>query len=416
METNSQRRCYYITIAVLYISFFMDGIANSILGQFKSEFATLWNTPFLSDGSRDVSSVIAVISSMGLGRLIAITFGGTLSDCYGRRQAGLLSCALFVVAFAGFPFSRSVLAGYLFAIICGIAIGLLDEAVTPTCMEVFGKNGTTGNLCSRLFLAAGQILLPVAIAYMSAHAISFSTLFFVCAGLFAFCGIMILIVPFPPFVHTPKHHRGEKKDPNAPHFRLTKDAVLLVLLGFTTSATFMIWLNCNQELGLLYGLDNVARLQSIYSIGSVVALLFNVIVLLPRGVKPVQILILYPALAIVTLFLIYITRSPSVCLYGSFFIGFFAAGGLLQLVSSIGNIMFAQNKGMITSLVMFGSSSANFLVLYLASIVVRLTGTEGPRNVLLFNIAITLIGIAAAIILSIRQRKAAEKAAAPAAQ
>ena len=178
----------------------------------------------------------------------------------------------------------------------------------------------------------------------------------------------------------------------------------------------MIWLNCNQELGALYGLDNVARLQSIYSIGSVVALLFNVIVLLPRGVKPVQILILYPALAIVTLFLIYITRSPMVCLYGSFFIGFFAAGGLLQLVSSIGNIMFAQNKGMITSLVMFGSSSANFLVLYLASIVVRLTGTEGPRNVLLFNIAITLIGIAAAVTLSIRQRKAAEKAAAPAAQ
>ena len=415
MENNSQRR-YYITIAVLYISFFMDGIANSILGQFKSEFAALWNTPFLSDGSRDVSSVIAVISSMGLGRLISITFGGTLSDCYGRRQAGLLSCALFVVAFAGFPFSRSVLAGYLFAIICGIAIGLLDEAVTPPCREVFGKNGTTGNLCSRLFLAAGQILLPVAIVYMSAHAISFSTLFFVCAGLFAFCGIMILIVPFPPFVHAPKHRRGEKKDPNAPHFRLTKDAALLTLLGFTTSATFMIWLNCNQELGALYGLDNVARLQSIYSIGSVVALLFNVIVLLPRGVKPVQILILYPALAIVTLFLIYITRSPMVCLYGSFFIGFFAAGGLLQLVSSIGNIMFAQNKGMITSLVMFGSSSANFLVLYLASIVVRLTGTEGPRNVLLFNIAITLIGIAAAVTLSIRQRKAAEKAAAPAAQ
>lgn len=414
MENTSQRR-YYITIAVLYITFFMDGIANSIFGQFKSEFAALWNTPLLSDGSHDVSGVLAVISAMGLGRLISITFGGTLSDCYGRRQAGLLSCLLFTVSFAGFPFTRSTLAGYVFAIICGIAIGLLDEAVTPTCMEVFGKNGTTGNLFSRFFFAIGQILLPVAITYMATRAIPFSTLFFICAGLFAFCGIMILIVPFPPFVRTPRRRRGEKKDPNAGHFRLTKDAMLLILLGFTTSSTFMIWLNCNQELGLLYGLSNVERLQSIYSIGSVAALLFNV-VLLRRGVKPVQILIVYPSLAIVTLFLIFITRSPAVCLFGSFFIGFFAAGGLLQLVSSIGNIMFAQNKGMITSLVMFGSSSANFLTLYLASVLMRLTGTEGPRYVLLFNIAITLIGIAVAAALSVRQRRAAESVGAPAAQ
>lgn len=400
---ENQRR-YYPTIVVLYISFFADGIANAILGQFKQELAALWNTPILSDGSRDVSDVIAVISSMGLGRLISITFGGKLSDCYGRKQAGALSCLLFVVFFVGFPLSGSVPAGYFFAVVGGVAIGLLDEAVTPTCMEVFGKNGTTGNLFSKLFLSLGQMLLPLGIAYATAHALPFSAVFYACAGLFAFCGAVILLVPFPPFVHTPLHRRKEKAA-SAGEIRLSGDTLLLILLGFTTSATFMIWLNCNQELGALYGLANVGRLQSIYSAGSIAALLVNV-VLLRRGVKPLQILLVYPSMAVVTLLAMYVTQSAAVCLFGSFCMGFFAAGGLLQLVSSLGNMMFPRNKGMITSLVMFGSALANFVVLYFASVLVHLGGTEGPRNVLLFNAAITLVGVAAAAALNARMNRA----------
>jgi len=59
---------------------------------------------------------------------------------------------------------------------------------------------------------------------------------------------------------------------------------VLVCLGFTTSTTFMLWMNCNQELGTLYGLADPSKIQSFYSVGIVVALFVSA-ALLKRNVS-----------------------------------------------------------------------------------------------------------------------------------
>lgn len=38
----------------------------------------------------------------------------------------------------------------------------------------------------------------------------------------------------------------------------------------------MLWMNCNQELGRLYGLADPSKIQSFYSVGIVLALYLNV--------------------------------------------------------------------------------------------------------------------------------------------
>ena len=58
--------------------------------------------------------------------------------------------------------------------------------------------------------------------------------------------------------------------------RFTPAAIVLICLGFTTSTTFMLWMNCNQELGRLYGLADPSKIQSFYSVGIVLALYLNV--------------------------------------------------------------------------------------------------------------------------------------------
>ena len=68
------------------------------------------------------------------------------------------------------------------------------------------------------------------------------------------------------------------------------------------------------------------------------------------------------------------------CLAGGFLLGFFAAGGVLQLVTAVANEMFPKNRGVITSIVMIASSVANYLVISVAGVLTRVGGTNGRSS------------------------------------
>ena len=212
-------------------------------------------------------------------------------------------------------------------------------------------------------------------------------------------GVLLAFLPFPPFekVVKVKGQKGEKM-----HF--TPAAIVLVCLGFTTSTTFMLWMNCNQELGALYGLADPSKIQSFYSVGIVVALFVSA-ALLKRNVEPAKTLVIYPCVALATLAAIYFIQKPVMCLAGGFLLGFFAAGGVLQLVTAVANEMFPRNRGVITSIVMISSSVANYIVISVAGVLTRVGGVNGPRLVVLFNMAVTLVGILLAVYPNICQKR-----------
>ena len=186
--------------------------------------------------------------------------------------------------------------------------------------------------------------------------------------------------------------------------RFTPAAIVLICLGFTTSTTFMLWMNCNQELGRLYGLADPSKIQSFYSVGIVLALFVSA-ALLKRKVEPAKILVAYPTVAFLTLAVIYFVQKPAMCLAGGFLLGFFAAGGVLQLVTAVANEMFPKNRGVITSIVMISSSLANYSVISVAGVLTRVGGANGPRLVVLFNMAVTLLGIVLALYLNVCQKR-----------
>ena len=94
-------------------------------------------------------------------------------------------------------------------------------------------------------------------------------------------GIFLAFLPFPPFERAVKV-KGAKKA----RMHFTPSAIVLVCLGFTTSTTFMLWLNCNQELGTALRPQRIpASIQSFYSVGIVLAL-FASAALLKRNVAP----------------------------------------------------------------------------------------------------------------------------------
>ncbi len=389
MNQTVESRKYYPTALALYITYFVLGVAATIMGQYKQNFAALWGASTLADGSYDVSGVVAVIAAIGLGRLVAFPVAGPLSDRLGRRLSALIGCGLYAIFLLGITFAPNLYVGYALAVVSGMANSFLDTSITPSCMEIFKEKGTIANIFTKLSISIAQFLLPFAIGFVAAHALPFRTIFIATAIIIIADGILLAFLPFPPFEKVVKV-KGQKKEKM--HF--TPAAIVLVCLGFTTSTTFMLWMNCHQELGTLYGLADPSKIQSFYSVGIVVALFVSA-ALLKRNVEPARILVIYPSVALATLAAIYFIQKPVMCL----------AGGVLQLVTAVANKMFPKNRGVITSIVMISSSVANYIVISVAGVLTRVGGANGPRLVVLFNMAVTLVGILLAVYLNICQKR-----------
>ncbi|EKZ1209680.1 MFS transporter [Listeria monocytogenes] len=393
---NAKR--FYPTAIALYFTYFIHGIGVSILGQYKQDFAGVWGADKLSDGTFDVSMVIAVIAALGLGRLLTLPISGPFSDKFGRKPSALIGVALYAVYFIGLAFAPNMYIAYAFAFVGGAANSFLDTAVTPSVLEIFTKNGAIANMFTKFSISIGQFVLPFAIGMVAAANMSFRTLFVITMVLIVIDGLIIAFMPFPPMNN---NVGGEKAKPEKMKFNATSWAIIGI--GFTCTSTFQLWLNCNQELGKLYGMADPSKIQSFYSLGTMCAILITA-VLVKKFILPVRILILYPAIATLMLLIIYIVQTPTICLIGGFVIGYAAAGGVLQLAVSTANEFFPTNKGKITSIVMISSSLANYIVLNVASYITKAGGIEGPKHVLLFNVAITVIGILLAIFVNMRYK------------
>ncbi|MFL0167442.1 MFS transporter [Candidatus Clostridium helianthi] len=395
---------YFPTALALYFTYFVHGIGVSILGQYKQNFAGAWGADKLSNGTFDVSMVLAVIAALGLGRLITLPFSGPISDKFGRKVSGLTGVVLYVAYFIGIAISPNMYVAYAFALLGGAANSFLDTCVTPSCLEIFVNSGDVANMFTKFSISIGQFILPFVIGFIAASNMSYTTIFFVTGIALAIDGVLIAIAPFPPRnadVATKKEAPAQSEK-----MKFTATSIAVILIGFTCTSTFQLWLNCNQELGKLYGLANPSQIQTYYALGSMVAVLVTA-VLVKSFIKPVRVLIIYPLISAIMLMIIYFVQTPGICLIGGFVIGYSAAGGVLQLAVSTANSMFPLNKGKITSIVMIASSVANYVILNAASYISKSGGVDGPKYVVLFNAVITVIGIVLAIYVNKQYSKEA---------
>lgn len=394
---------YYPTALALYFTYFVHGIGASILGQYKQNFASAWGAKPLADGSLDVSIVLVVIAALGLGRLISLPFSGAISDKFGRRVSGLIGVVCYAVYFIGIATSPNMYIAYAFAIVGGIANSFLDTCVTPSCLEIFVNSGSVANMFTKFSMSISQFLLPFMIGFVAANQMSFRTIFYVTAACILIDGILIAIMPFPPRNVT---GAGQESTPQKVKMKFTPSSIAIICIGFTCTSTFQLWLNCNQELGKLYGLADPSKIQSFYSVGTICAILLTA-VLVKKVIKPVRILVIYPIISTVMLIVMYLVQTPTICLVGGFVLGYAAAGGVLQLAVSTANEMFPANKGKITSIVMISSSIANYVILNIAGLITKAGGVDGPKFVLLFNAGITIVGVLLAIFVNLQFKEKA---------
>lgn len=395
MENQSKAK-FIPTAIVLYLTYFIHGIGAAILGQqaIKEVLVTQWG---YSDIGASIGVVTTVSAALGLGRLIALPFAGPLSDKLGRKIAVLIGTVAYAIFFLGLSFSPSMGMAYAAAIMGGIANSFLDCGVIPAEVEIMQPRTGLATMGTKLFIAGGQKVLPMLVGFITATAGAEAghtkTVLTVLAVFIVVVGVVSLFLPTP---EEKKEETGKKSSliEDIKNAKWSVESFALIIIGFTCTATFQLWLNCAQTFAAdVVGVEDPSRMQSLYANGTILAIILTAI--FTMKIKSVRFLLLYPVISLVGLIMVYITKSEQMCYVGAFILGFFAAGGVLQLATATVNDLFPNFKGTITSIIMIASSLSNYTILSAA-------GKMTAANVMVMNIVITAIGVALALFVNLR--------------
>lgn len=386
---------YLPSALILYLNYFIHGIGCSILSQqvVKEQLIEQW-------GLNDVMIITSIAAALGLGRLISLPFAGPLSDKLGRRISVLIGVASYIIFFVGIAFSPNMQIAYVSAVLGGIANSFLDTATYPAVTEIIYKYTGIATMGIKFFISIAQLLMPFFLGLAAGTSMSYLMLPLVSGIAIAVLGVLAVFAPFPSESESGKKESFIQNLKNA-HF--TVESVALILIGFTSTATFQLWLNCAQTFGKeIAGIpsESVSMMQTYYSAGTMAALVITS--LLITRFKQVRFLVIYPAISVVMLVLVYIFKTPVICYTGAFVIGYSAAGGVLQMATATVNDLFPKIKGTITSLVMIASSLCNYTILSAAA---KMTSTA----VILMNIGITAVGVLLAVFVNVRYQTLVNK-------
>ena len=388
-EQNKSMKSLYPTAFVLYLSFFVHGFGAAILSQNTKSFQALWNT--------DAAGVLYVISALGIGRLITYPFSGAISDKFGRRLTVIIGCLVYIGFFGGILLAQNTTVAFFVAILAGVANGFLDSGVLPAVMEILVQSSGLASILSKLCIAIAQYILPVMVTFWASNGLWFGWTFVICIVLLVVISLLLTKLPFATV--------GEAKAETAADVVQVKsnfwiEGVALIIMGYTATATFQVFLNINKDYGMTFlNMTEAAagKIGSNYALGSIFAVLLNVV--LVKWIKPVRMIVVYPALSLATLLWMYFVPSPIVAQIGGFLIGATCAGGVLQFLVSVMSDLFPASKAKAVSMIMIAGALCAFSITAIAGTV---TSKFGVQYTLLVSAVLAVVSIIASIVVNIR--------------
>lgn len=390
---------YLPTALGMYFNYIIHGIGVIIISQNQNALMDQWNT--------DLTGIGAVISMLGIGRLIAIVFSGPLSDKFGRKPFITLGMLTYMIYFVGLVYTDNVIVASILAVIAGISNSFLDSGTYPALMESFPKNAGTANVLIKAFVQIGQFILPLMIGFISNQQLWFGWSFVIAAIALAINVLVLWRLPFPDQdIKESAEEGAEEETIQAVTFKeksnIKIEGVAFVIYGFISQATFYLisqFVNTYGE--QVAGMTQTAAnsLISYYSMGSILCVAFTA--LMATRIRSVNLVLVYTLFSFLSILAMWLWPTPIVMQVGSAFVGFFAAGGVMQLGLTVMGEMFPSGKGTITSIFYTFGSIASFLIPNIATWIAN----RNMRGIMLFDTVIAGIGFLLAIVIFIRYYK-----------
>lgn len=401
---NAQKR-YVPTALALYINYIVHGIGVIILSQNQNALIEAWDT--------DITGVGLVISMLGIGRFIAIYLGGRLSDKFGRKPFVYLGMFTYILFFAGILISPNIYVAMFFAVIAGVANSFLDSGTYPALMESFPDKAGSANVLIKAFVQIGQFFLPFIIGIILANDLWYGWSFIVAIAFLVLNAIFLIKLPFPDEDMKASQEIADEMSPIVYKDSANKrfEGIAFVIYGFTAQATFYLvsqYINQYGQYAAGMAEADANMLLSYYSVGSL-ACVFVTAVLATR-IRAVYLMVFYTAMSFLSILMMYFWPTTMVLKVGAVLVGFFAAGGVLQLGLTVMGELFPEGKGTITGIYYTAGSIASFLIPIIASRIALPASqaaitAESIRGIMLFDSAIAGIGLILAVLILYRYKK-----------
>lgn len=387
---------YTPTAIALYFNYFVHGMGVIILSQNATALAKQWGTT--------VVGALTVVSSLGVGRIINLLISGVLSDKFGRKPFVQLGIATYFIFFVGILFSKNVIIAYILGILAGMANSFLDTGTYPALMEIYPNAKGTSNVILKAFISAGQFLLPFIVSGLAVAGLWYGWSFLIPAFILVITFIYFLLGgAFPDSKKaTEQDEKREQKDNGSlAKGSIWLDGTLFIIYGYISQATFYLisqmLTQYGQEIGhMSQGVSH--QLISWYSLGSIICVLLTAV--LGRKFSEIQFIPVYTLGAFISIGLMWLFPTNEALMnILAFLVGFFAAGGVMQLALAVMADFFPAGKGTVTGFFYTAGSIASFTIpLFIGWI-------GNMRNVMLLDVFIALIGFIDTVLIVIRYQK-----------
>lgn len=376
----------YAIAGSIYANYIIQSIALIVIMQFSVEISAQLGT--------NIEGVGWVASGIGVGKILFMFLGGVLSDKFGRKPFIYLGMSCYAIFFIGLLFCHNIHSAFVLAIFVGAGNSFLDTGSMPTLTECFPRSAGTASVLIKSFISMGTLVLPFIVTIFHNNNIWYG---FALIGFSTYLLINALLLLPRKFPSKKTIICGNEGDGN---YFISKpniwfEGVCLIIMGFTTTATFVIilqWLPAIAEKGI--GMDAIESKQliSYYSTASIISVFITAYVV-KKLLKPIYCIIILPLLSAAVLLLFLLNLTPMMSLIAAIGMGLTAAGGVLQLTLVIMQQLFPDKKGLAVG-TMYTLSGLSFVLIPL--IVPRLAITNVS-----YAILVDLIMASSSVVLGI---------------
>lgn len=352
---DNQRVNSYGIVGSIYANYIIQSIALIVIMQFSVDISKQLNTDLVGLGY--------VASGIGIGKILLMFIGGILSDKFGRKPFIYIGMTCYSIFFIGMTFCTNIHVAFCLAIAVGAGNSFLDTGSMPALTECFPGSAGSASVLIKAFISMGTLVLPFIVGFFDTHQIWHGWAFLGFATYLVINGILLFPKQFPN-----KDTAISGSEGTGDYFKgIPKfgfEGVLLIVMGFTTTATFVIilqWLPAIATHGVNMSDIEAKQLISYYSTASIISV-FVTAFIVKRFLKPVFCIIMLPALSALVLILFYFNISPLMCFIAAIGMGFTAAGGVLQLTLVVMQQLFPTRKGLAVGC-MYTFSGLSFVVI-----------------------------------------------------
>lgn len=377
----------------LYLNYFVLGISQIILAQNMDALRLHWHTT--------TAGVAFVISALGVGRLLVYLLSGFLSDRFGRRPFVMIGMGAFVVFYAGILLSPNIYIAFAFSILSGVANSCLDTGTYPTLIDLFPQRDGAATVMLKAFMSLGELFIPLIIGLLTVGHLwyGWSMLFVVAVILLNV--ILLWNADFPSQAEVQQLSASEQAAQKTPA-KWYLDGILFVMYGYLSMATFYLiaqWLTKYGASVANMGSLAAHALLSYYSIGSIASVILTA-VMVNRLVKPLTIQVSYTFMALLAIMAMWQFPTPVVLSVGGFTVGFFAAGGVMQLGLTKMAKFFPIGKGLVTGIFYTAGALASFTI----PLITGALAQTNMHSIMLVDVIVAALGFIVSVGISVRYR------------